>query len=215
VQITKPTYLGSVNVTVEQFRKFIQSSGYRADAEKDGKGGWGVVLKTKDDENKSFEQRPQFTWRNWGIEQKDDYPVVNVTWNDAVEFCKWLSKKEGKTYRLPIESEWEYACRAGTTTSYYNGDDPERLVEVANIWDASAKQTFPWAANTIKGNDHYTFTCPVGHFKPNAFGLYDMHGNAMMWCFDGDGPYKCLPVQDPKEYGAGFPRLYRGGCWNS
>jgi formylglycine-generating enzyme required for sulfatase activity len=69
--------------------------------------------------------------------------VVNVSWNDAVAFCKWLSKKEGKTYRLPTEAEWEYACRAGTTTRYYSGDDPETLAKVGNVADAAFKAKFP------------------------------------------------------------------------
>ena len=69
--------------------------------------------------------------------------MVNVSWNDAVAFCKWLSRKEGKTYRLPTEAEWEYACRAGTTTRYYSGDDPETLAKVGNVADAAAKAKFP------------------------------------------------------------------------
>ena len=69
--------------------------------------------------------------------------MVNVSWNDAVAFCEWLSSKEGKTYRLPTEAEWEYACRAGTTTRYYSGDDPETLAKVGNVADAAAKAKFP------------------------------------------------------------------------
>ena len=69
--------------------------------------------------------------------------MVNVSWNDAVAFCKWLSRREGKTYRLPTEAEWEYACRAGTTTRYSSGDDPETLAEVGNVADATAKAKFP------------------------------------------------------------------------
>ncbi len=108
--------------------------------------------------------------------------MVNVSWNDAVAFCKWLSKKEGNTYRLPTEAEWEYACRAGTTTRYYSGDDPETLAKVGNVADATAKAKFPDWKYTIKASDGYVFTSPVGSFQPNAFGLYDMHGNAWQWC---------------------------------
>ena len=88
--------------------------------------------------------------------------MVNVSWNDAVAFCKWLSRKEGKTYRLPTEAEWEYACRAGTTTRYYSGDDPETLAKVGNVADATAKAKFPDWKYTIKANDGYVFTAPVG-----------------------------------------------------
>ena len=96
-------------------------------------------------------------------------------------------QKEGKTYRLPTEAEWEYACRAGTTTRYYSGDDPETLAKVGNVADAAFKAKFPDWRYTIKASDGYVFTAPVGKFKPNAFGLYDMHGNAWQWCSDWYG----------------------------
>ena len=99
--------------------------------------------------------------------------MVYLSWNDAAAFCKWLSKKEGKTYRLPTEAEWEYACRAGTTTRYYSGDDPETLAKVGNVADATAKAKFPDWKYTIKASDGYVFTAPEGKFKPNAFGLFD------------------------------------------
>ena len=131
-----------------------------------------------------FAFNEKYSWRNAGFEQTDEHPVVCMSWNDAVEFCKWLSRKEGKTYRLPTEAEWEYACRAGTTTRYYSGDDPETLAKVGNVADAAAKAKFPEWTWTIKASDGYVFTAPVGRFKPNAFGLYDMHGNAGQWCAD-------------------------------
>jgi len=85
-----------------------------------------------------------------GFEQTDEHPVVNVSWNDAVAFCKWLSRKEGKSYRLPTEAEWEYACRAGTTTRYWCGDDPEALAKVANVADATLKATVSHWTHSIK-----------------------------------------------------------------
>ena len=91
--------------------------------------------------------------------------MVNVSWNDAVAFCKWLSGKEGKTYRLPTEAEWEYACRAGTTTRYFSGDDPETLAKVGNVADATFKAKFPDAKYTIKANDGYVFTAPGGFLQ--------------------------------------------------
>ncbi len=108
---------------------------------------------------------------------------MTVNWDDAVAFCEWLSKKEGKTYRLPTEAEWEYACRAGTATRYYSGDDPETLATVANVADATFKVNFADEAYYgLRASDGYTYTAPVGRFKPNAFGLYDMHGNVWQWC---------------------------------
>ncbi len=82
--------------------------------------GWGFNAETgKYEEGK-------YSWRDLGFKQVDDQPVVNVSWNDAVKFCEWLSKEESQTYELPTEAEWEYACRAGTTTPYHSGDDPGR-----------------------------------------------------------------------------------------
>ena len=139
VRITKPFYLGTYHVTRGQFRQFVADTGYKTDAEKGekpGAFGW-------DPDKKKFDFNEKYSWRNAGFEQTDEHPVVNVSWNDAVAFCKWLSRKEGKTYRLPTEAEWEYACRAGTTTRYYSGDDPETLAKVGNVADATAKAKFP------------------------------------------------------------------------
>ena len=119
--------------------------------------------------------------------------MVNVSWNDAVAFCEWLSRQEGQTYRLPTEAEWEYACRAGTTTRYCSGDDAETLAAVANVADATAKAKFPdWA--TIAARDGYVFTAPVGRFRANAWGLHDMHGNVWEWCSDGYAERLLRPV---------------------
>jgi formylglycine-generating enzyme required for sulfatase activity len=209
VRITKPFYLGTYHVTRGQFRQFVKDSGYKADAEKrNGAFGWVP-------EKKTFEFNKDYSWRNAGFEQTDEHPVVNVCWNDAVEYCRWLSKKEGKTYRLPTEAEWEYACRAGTTTRYYSGDDPETLANVANVADATAKAKFPDWRCAIKANDGYVFTSPVGSFKPNAFGLYDMHGNAWQWCADWYGAeyYAKSPADDPTGPDTGDDRVLRGGSW--
>ena len=145
VRITKPFYLGTYHVTRGQFRQFVADTGYKTDAEKGEKpGAWGW-----DPDKKEFGFNEKYSWRNAGFEQTDEHPVVNVSWNDAVAFCKWLSRKEGKTYRLPTEAEWEYACRAGTTTRYYSGDDPETLAKVGNVADAAAKAKFPdWNARS-------------------------------------------------------------------
>jgi formylglycine-generating enzyme required for sulfatase activity len=112
MRITRPFYLGSYPVTRGQFWRFVKDTGYKTDAEKGEKpGAWGW-----DPDKKEFGFNEKYSWRNAGFEQTDEHPVVNVSWNDAVAFCKWLSKKESKTYRLPTEAEWEYSCRAGMTT---------------------------------------------------------------------------------------------------
>ena len=212
VRITKPFYLGTYHVTRGQFRQFVADTGYKTDAENRKPPeavGWNPDTKRLD-----FNEK--YSWRNAGFEQTDEHPVVCVTWNDAVAFCKWLSRKEGKTYRLPTEAEWEYACRAGTTTRYYSGDDPETLVKVGNVADAAAKAKFPDRTWTIKGNDGHVFTAPVGKFKPNAFGLYDMHGNAWQCCADRYGAeyYAKAPADDPTGPDSDNGRVLRGGSWD-
>ncbi|MEI8375858.1 MAG: formylglycine-generating enzyme family protein [Planctomycetota bacterium] len=213
VRITKPFYLGTYHVTRGQFRQFVTDTGYKTDAEKGfgfkGAFGWNP-------DTKAFDLNEKYSWRNAGFEQTDEHPVVNVSWNDAEAFCKWLSKKESKTYRLPTEAEWEYACRAGTTTRYFSGDDPETLAKVGNVADATAKAKFPDWTWTIKASDGYVFTSPVGSFQPNAFGLYDMHGNAWQWCADwyGEEYYAASPASDPNGPGSGDSRVLRGGSWD-
>jgi formylglycine-generating enzyme required for sulfatase activity len=212
VRITKPFFMGIHEVTVGQFRKFVADANYKTDAEKGEKpGAYGWNSDTKE-----FGFNEKYSWRNAGFEQTDEHPVVNVSWNDAVAFCAWLSKKESKTYRLPTEAQWEYACRAGTTTRYYSGDDPETLAKVGNVADATLKAKIPDWPYTIKASDGYVFTAPVGKFKPNAFGLYDMHGNVWEWCADWYGAeyYAASAADDPKGPASGSGRVIRGGGWD-
>ena len=110
--------------------------------------------------------------------------MVNVSWNDAIRLCAWLSREEGHEYRLPTEAEWEYACRAGTTTCFSSGSTNDSLHEVANIADASANR----AAGLVHWSDRHRFTSPVGSYCANAFGLHDMHGNVWEWCSDEYDP---------------------------
>ncbi|MDB4353536.1 formylglycine-generating enzyme family protein, partial [bacterium] len=128
-------------------------------------------------------------------------PVEQVSWEDAVKFCQKLSalpaeKAAGRVYRLPTEAEWEYACRAGTTTTYSFGDDDTELGDYA------------W----FDGNSGKT-SHPVGGKKPNAWGLYDMHGNVWEWCQDWHGDYPSGTVTDPTGAESGSHRVYRGGGW--
>jgi formylglycine-generating enzyme required for sulfatase activity len=206
VTITKPFYLGVYPVTRGQFAAFAKDAGYKTEAETDGKGGYGYNA-TK----KGFEQDTKYSWRNPGFDQPDDHPVVNVTWNDAKKFCEWLSKKEGKTYELPTEAEWEYACRAGTTTRFWCGDKDEDLKGNANLADASFKEKYPDGKWAVSWDDGYPFTSPVGKFKPNPWGLYDMHGNVWQWCADGYGKYENGSFKDPKGPDNGEYRVLRGG----
>ena len=130
-------------------------------------------------------------------------PVENVSWDDAMEFCRRLSespteKAAGRTYRLPTEAEWEYACRAGSTTRYAYGDDVSVLGD-HGWFDANSSST----------------THAVGEKRPNAWGLYDMHGNVWEWCADWYGEYTNTPLDDPAGQITGSYRVHRGGCWFS
>ncbi|WP_019140158.1 formylglycine-generating enzyme family protein [Noviherbaspirillum massiliense] len=222
VRITRPFYLGQHEVTVGQFRRFLEASGYRPESEADGTGGYGYNPDYDPKTSKrgdAFEGRDRkYSWRNPGFPQGDEHPVVNVTWNDAVAMATWLSAKEGKTYRLPTEAEWEYAARAGTRTRYSSGDDPQSLLQVANVFDADSQKNWPqWRAFALDGHDGYPFTAPVGSFAPNAFGLYDMHGNVWEWCADwhDDSYYARSPVDDPQGPANGSVRVRRGGSWHT
>jgi formylglycine-generating enzyme required for sulfatase activity len=212
VRITRTFYLGTYPVTLGEFLKFYHDANYKCEAERDGKGGWGY----SGSEKTPIQRRREFLPWNTGFRQEMDHPVVNVSWNDAVAFCQWLSNKERKTYSLPTEAQWEYACRARTTTRYYSGDDAETLAEVGNVADSTAKKKFPtWTA--IRANDGYVFSSPVGKFRPNAFGLYDLHGNVYQWCadwYDSDY-YANSPTDDPTGPSSGSRRVSRGGCWSS
>ncbi|MHB8861902.1 MAG: formylglycine-generating enzyme family protein [Pirellulaceae bacterium] len=212
VTIAKPFYLGRYEVTVEQFRRFVEETGYATDAEKgtgfQGAFGW-------DRDTKDFKMNDKYSWRSTGFAQSDSDPVVNVSWNDAMEFCTWLGRKEGSTYRLPTEAEWEYACRAGTTTRYYYGDDAEGVAKVGNVADAEFETQFPELKGVIKASDGYAYTSPAGKFLPNPFGLYDMHGNVWEWCADWyDAEYYAKsPTNYPAGPATGEERVYRGGGW--
>lgn len=134
-----------------------------------------------------------------GFSIHDDEAVVFVSWHDAVKFCKWLSTKEGRTYRLPTEAEWEYACRAGTTTDYHFGD---RLPS-----DHYRHQQMGWT--------HEPVSLRVGLSPPNAWGLHEMHGNVEEWCFDWYGPYERKEQIDPTGRVTGIFRVTRGGSHNT
>jgi formylglycine-generating enzyme required for sulfatase activity len=122
-------------------------------------------------------------------------PVERVSWHEAVEFCRRLSEKAGKIFRLPTEAEWEYACRAGTKTRYSFGDSESVLGDYA------------WSGSNSGGKTH-----PVGQKKPNPWGLYDMNGNVWEWCADWSGSYSSKSSTDPKGADSGWARVTRGGA---
>jgi formylglycine-generating enzyme required for sulfatase activity len=135
------------------------------------------------------------------------FPVEQVSWEDAMAFCKELSKREGKTYDLPTEAEWEYACRAGTTT-------PSHFGEMLNGRQANYDGNEPYG--TKEKGPSLGRTCAVGSYPPNQFGLYDMHGNVWEWCRDWYGPfyYEESPPRDPPGPATDKFRVVRGGSFD-
>ena len=136
------------------------------------------------------------------VKEGPNYAASYVSWDEAVAYCEKLSEKEGKTYRLPTEAEWEYACRAGTETAWSFGDDEKVLGDYA--W---------YDENADDIGEKYAHQ--VGLKKPNAFGLYDMHGNVYEWCHDyyEEDYYKQSPEKDPTGPTRGSFRVFRGGSW--
>lgn len=213
VTLDRAFLMGAHEVTVGQFRTFVESTGYQTEAERDGAGGFGIDFETGEVVRSSG-----ISWRDPGFpgfEQTDDHPVVLVSWRDADAFCRWLSAIEGRTYRLPSEAEWEYACRAGTSGRYWSGEQSESLHGVANVADASLHRRMPLRENAAPFNDGHPFTAPVGSFRPNAFGLHDMHGNVWEWCNDvyrdavSDEPVVVVTHEGDRD---NF-RSIRGGGW--
>ncbi len=140
----------------------------------------------------------------FGFSKNDNEPVVQVSWNDAVAFCKWLSEKEGKPFRLPTEAEWEYACRAGTATPYFTGESlPDEYHREQMNYDN-------WDENHSTPVD-----LTVAQSPPNAWGLYDMAGNVEEWCMDWYGPYTSATAINPVGRAQGISRVTRGGSHNT
>jgi len=182
VKLTEAYYLGVHEVTVGQFKKFTEESGYVTTLER----------VAAEDKSKQIS-----TWKNYRNEQ----PVFFLSWDDAREFCLWLSAREQRNYRLPTEAQWEFACRAGTTSQWSSGSDPVSLVDYA--WFGKDKKTGP--------DD-------VGKRKPNPFGIHDMHGNVPEWCVDWHmvDYYQRSPKENPIELDQGIAqgRVLRGGSYS-
>jgi sulfatase modifying factor 1 len=140
-----------------------------------------------------------------GFKGEENLPVEVVSWNDCQEFVRKLREMDKKPYRLPTEAEWEYACRAGTTTPFHFG-------ETISADQANYHGDFTYG-NGKKGAYRKKST-PVGSFSANAFGLYDMHGNVLQWCQDWYGEYPQKDIIDPRGPDTGTHRVVRGGSWH-
>jgi formylglycine-generating enzyme required for sulfatase activity len=167
-------------ITVAQFREFVEDSGYHTSD--------SCYSQHMSDGHFIYENSRGYTWRDPGFPQNDKHPVVCVNWDDAMAYAAWLSKKTGHQYSVPNEAQYEYAARGGTTTLFFWGDKRDATAcQYANEPDLDQAK----ALNAPSGPDYrfqcsdgYAFTSPVGSFKPNPFGLYDMLGNIWEWTAD-------------------------------
>ena len=213
VEITKPFYMGIHEVTRGQFRAFVKATGYKTDAETDGRGGKGFITELGRLEGQNYQSN--FNWQFVGYAQTDDHPVINVSWNDAMAFCNWLSRQAGKNVDLPTEAEWEFCCRAESKTRFFSGDQELSIEGHGNMRDRSLKKIFSVLNDFFDIDDNYPFTAPVGQFKANIWGLHDMHGNVSEWCKDwvNKDYYKVSPQKDPSGPSQGKFRAMRGGSF--
>ena len=210
VRITRPVLFGKHEVTVGQFRRFVEATGYKTDAERSGGSHVNGGLDT-------WEKRAEANWRMPGFEQGDDHPVVCVSWNDARAFIAWLNKADrmrpaGWRYRLPTEAEWEFAARGPDRFEWAWGND----------WDGSRanfadkRSGLPWGDKDA--DDGHARTAPVGFYSPKGdtpLGIADLTGNVWEWCLDWFDPayYERCPKDDPVNTRPGNRRVERGGSW--
>ena len=192
VTISRPFMMGRHPVTRGQFRQFVDATDYVPDSVKDGEGGYPL--------KGGWKKTPGVDWHYTpGLLQTDEHPVINVSWNDAVAFCDWLSAEEERQYLLPTEAQWEYACRAGKAGRWSVPDDNQ-----------FALNDYAWYTDSGDYGTH-----PVGLKTPNAFGLFDMHGHVFEWCRDwyAEDYYGRAPSTDPTGPETGEYRVMRSGSF--
>ncbi len=207
-----PFYLDTHEVTNADFAKFVEATGYKTEAEQ---WGWSIAFLPRDDKPQRvfgaewWAKSDGANWRNptgpgSSIEGKEDRPVVQVSWTDAMAYCEWAGK------RLPTEAEWEFAARGGAEGKTYPwGDElhPDGK-QLHNLWNG----VFPVED---RGEDGFKELAPVGSYPPNAYGLYDIAGNVWEWCADYYAPdyYARSPRENPTGPDRGTERILRGGSW--
>jgi formylglycine-generating enzyme required for sulfatase activity len=194
----RPFWIGKTEVTWDEYDQYWKTMNASKEDEEFAKAG-----KVKSSADALTRPTPPYADETFGL-GREGYPVISVTHHAAMQYCRWLSLKTGRTYRLPTEAEWEYACRAGTKTAYSFGHDSDQLDDYA------------WFAKNSEEQPH-----PVGKKKPNPWGLYDMHGNVAEWCLDSykADAYKAFSLTQPTigpvnlPTADRFPDVARGGSW--
>ncbi|MEI6984742.1 MAG: bifunctional serine/threonine-protein kinase/formylglycine-generating enzyme family protein [Rhodospirillaceae bacterium] len=206
VTIDNPLALGRLPVTRGQFREFLRNAGWHTIEE-------GAYVFT----GGSWERKEKGGWQSPGFEQTDDHPVVCANWFDAQAYVRWLSHETGEEYRLPSEAEWEYSCRALSTTTRYWGNDIDTMVKYAQTYNETTRNAFPGlkSAMIAPGRTEYRHTAPAGSLCPNGFDLCDMLGNVWEWCEDSWTDSYCNTPTDGQPYISPdcASRVLRGGSW--
>jgi formylglycine-generating enzyme required for sulfatase activity len=213
VTINKPFAVGKLHVTVDQFSAFVRETGYEASS-----NCYNEVIGGR------YITGGSGSWRNHGFAQEGSHPVVCMSWDDTKAYVAWIAKKTGKPYRLLSEAEWEYAARGRTSPgvypSFWFGNNEKDLCRYGNGLDRKALDrinSFAKNFTTAPCNDGYPYTSPAGYYEPNAFGLYDMAGNASQWTEDCYHPsYEGAPA-DGSAWTTGCDlsgRVVRGGSWS-
>ena len=240
VILTKGFYLQTTEVTVGQWRLFSKD-GYRTDAETQGwawchsRKGWKIPGLLPD---WCWQKKNGAYWDDPGFYQTDNYPVTCISWNDTQAFIEWLNLNENEKYRLPTEAEWEYSCRAGTQTNYSSGDDiTKKSANFHRTKRSILKRRYQnnkhnmidhsYPPNALIDSIGFSLTNkrtrPAGHYPPNDWGLFNMHGNVWEWCHDHcesdfDGKLSNIDdtygenITDPVCEKGGY-RILRGGRW--
>ena len=206
-RVSIPSFaMAKTELTLAHWSAFVRETGYRVTSSKCWV--WG---------DSKWEEKIA-SWSNPGFKQTDQHPVTCISWEHAQAYVEWLSQKTGKAYRLPTEAEWEYAARAGTTTSRYWGNDSDQACNYANEMDRTGKSQLPginW--ETFNCSDGYAWTAPVASFKPNAFGFYDMIGNLAEWTQDCWNPNYLGAPTDGTSWMTGDCNIHpvRGSSWSA
>ena len=205
VEISKPFAIGRFEVTRGEYARFVSETGHSS-----GTACWTY-------EGGEWEERTGRNWRSPGFAQADSHPAVCVDWKDARSYVAWLSRKTGEAYRLLSESEWEYAARAGTTSSRYWGNASSSACRHANVYDRTGKDelSFDWSHHDCR--DGHGHTSSAGVFDPNGFGLHDMLGNVWEWVADCWNESYAGAPSDGSAWTSGdcSRRVLRGGSWAS
>lgn len=209
VTLSEGYWLGKTEVTVGQFRSFVNATGYQTEAEQQGKA-WVFAECAK-----GWEEQPGHTWRNPGWTVAESEPVTCVSWNDVQAYIAWLNKGGTGRYALPTEAQWEYACRAGTQSPYYWGLDASEGAGWLNAADQTKGPMDCSWGHAFAFEDGHWFVAPVGSYRANGWGLHDMLGNVLEWCADWHGRYSGAAQTDPAGAASGEFRVLRGGSWGN